>query len=309
MRYLPDNKAVLTAMNPQMWQLAVLSLNPTVVTWDPLWKHDSKRINGDSLPETYASWGDFVKAWGNLDEHNELAHFYFEVEQKSTDCIFCQGSGEHPDLTYEHQHRTDFKQKLVITADELDYLVKEGHILSLSHGRVVFENGTYYQFKESQKTEVVGKVLLPALHDVNKDLNYDGVKKWVAPLSTITWQTILRARRLINAMQVTCDICEGHGKIFTGDTKLTMNLWIIQPEDGAGHGIKINDILKEDLEQVFAYLKTAEQQLLQRFRRVTTNVEAKLEHIKSIPGRWKDHSEQASAERSVDLELYQGNSV
>jgi hypothetical protein len=172
---------------------------------------------------------------------------------------------------------------------------------SASHGRVYYDEeiGKYADRPKGEYN--IDSVTYPPLDEVNAEINSTKTdKKWQGPLDLFTWNSILHRRRLLEDKPVKCEHCRGEGYIYFGEAKLKLALWFIHPKYGASRCVLINEIIKEDLQQVFDYLKRTMEIITERFKAVTENVADKLDHIKSLSGRWKDHRQQASAQGFVD---------
>src|SRR5690606_19662190 len=76
-----------------------------------------------------------------------------------------------------------------------------------------------------------------------------------------------RCKRL--GVPVRCPECKGHGYLYTQeDTSLALVYWLIHPRKGASRGVEIKNIKREQLPEVFAFLKEAHDRNAKRFSKV-----------------------------------------
>lgn len=293
-----DAKLDIELLNPEMWQLEVLTLNPHVNKWGAF-ENYMKGNKGMAESRLYDSWHDFRNAFGLLDEYNQVVNFYFEVDREKIKCEHCE-NGDHIEITSQVDAAKFNFEKLAITQPELAVFVRNGVIKSKSHGRVFQFATGWFAYPDGQEaflgTNEQVVIELPPLNEVNRDLNEpdDKKKKWITGFDKIGHREILLVRRTLEDLPTKCSHCEGKGFQYTSECTLRLNLWMIHPGYGASRGIKIKSIKKEELREVFEYLKTAQEILEKKFRRITEDVEVKLGYIESVRGSWKDHFEQAS---------------
>lgn len=97
MRSPPEDKydrEELERLKAESWMLEHLKLNPAYTCWGPGEDYMSTKGEGWSSSQVVDSWQAFGP-W-NLDDLNECASFYFEIERDSEKCVSCDGSGYSP---------------------------------------------------------------------------------------------------------------------------------------------------------------------------------------------------------------------
>jgi hypothetical protein len=102
MRSYPDenDKEDLERLNVQPWMVELLKLNPEYVHWGPgedymrYWERT--KYNRDRWSEHAWDNGVYKETWKafreegwDLDELNELVHFYFQLNRKMENCEAC----------------------------------------------------------------------------------------------------------------------------------------------------------------------------------------------------------------------------
>lgn len=88
----------LKRLNADPWMVDVLKVNPSYVFWGPHEDYMWKKGEGWDTPIIKNTWKEFGP-W-DLDELNEVVHFYFEILRESVECPLCGGSGYHPDAQW-----------------------------------------------------------------------------------------------------------------------------------------------------------------------------------------------------------------
>lgn len=239
MRYYDEDEA--KKLNAQQWQIDLLKLNPSYLSWGPhedyMWKEgggwDSRIIN--------STWAEFGP-WG-LDELNEVVNFYFSVTRASDECKICGGDGYHPkahgvvNTFYAHQNQHGEHWNDKITQDELDALVDAGRI------------------KNGETIEQVNNANRPGARGFGM-MSHDAINRFI----------LIEARCKRLGLPVHCDCCKGDGYVYTKpDAHVSLTLWVLHPRKGCSRGVEIESITQEDLPAVYAYLNEAGRRNAERF--------------------------------------------
>lgn len=115
----PDDKydvAEAGRLGAEPWMLAALGLNPDYCAWGPyedyMWKKGADEEGGGHGWDTRVILETFDKFW-DLDDLNEVVHFYFDITRANEDCDVCTGNGYHPDAQWIsesfYEHSSPFK--------------------------------------------------------------------------------------------------------------------------------------------------------------------------------------------------------
>jgi hypothetical protein len=236
MRYFDDDEA--KRLNAEQWQLDLLKANPSYCSWGP--HEDYMIVHGDgwNSPIVSDSWSDFGP-W-ELDDLNECAGFYFEVDRESQECGACGGNGYHPlaqevvNGFYSHMNERGEHWNDKITQDEFDALLKAGRV---------------------QPTDTVASVNAANAPGARR-MGHDAINRMIL--------TEARLARL--GLPKLCPECEGHGSIYTAPTAhVSLVLWWMHPRKGASRGIEVKHIQRSDLPAVQAFLRKAADRNTQRF--------------------------------------------
>lgn len=89
-----DDIETLKDLNAEPWMIDLLNMNPDYTHWGPSEDYMLNEGEGWNSRIVLQSWSDFK--W-DLDDYNEIVHFYFEVCKESDHCKTCNGLGWHPD--------------------------------------------------------------------------------------------------------------------------------------------------------------------------------------------------------------------
>ena len=126
MRHRPEDEndlKELADLNAAPWMVEALRMNPDYTCWGP--HEDSMfRRNPDEGPDEFgrvgkSSWScRFLQnGWRehDLDDFNEIVHFYFQVDRESKPCVTCVQTGYHPDAQWVTEsfcaHSSPFKRR------------------------------------------------------------------------------------------------------------------------------------------------------------------------------------------------------
>ena len=247
MRTMPnddDDRQDLDRIKAEPWMVDCLALNPDYVFWGPHEDYMMGKRGGWSDPIFEDSWSVFSLG---LDDLNEVVNFYFEVDRDSEQCASCGGSGLNRETKKISDDWYDFdgtgrRWCDKITQDEVQALL---------------DNHRLWDFK--------GKT--PTADEVNawsrrpRSLGHDGINQWICVKT--------RANRL--GVYGKCPECGGHGSIFTAPAAtLRLVLWLIHPRKGAGRGVEVKRVERDDLPAVFRFLRKAAERNAQRFSKIPT---------------------------------------
>jgi hypothetical protein len=299
MRSYPDenDKEDLERLNVQPWMVELLKLNPEYVHWGPgedymrYWERT--KYNRDRWSEHAWDNGVYKETWKafreegwDLDELNELVHFYFQLNRKMENCEACDETGYNPetrhiaDTFYSHarsdrpvpgamrmpdflgggyligDHHEAWHDK--ITQDEVDALIEADRLWDFTR---TCEPGEGWKEKDPPYR--------PTAEEVNKWESerkaggHDGLNRCI----------LIRTRAERLGVYGHCEKCDGQGFTFQEpEGHVGLVLWMLHPRKGCSRGIHINHIDKEDLPAVFKYLKDAADRNAERFAKVVAKI-------------------------------------
>ena len=254
MRHLPsaDDKYdtdELSRLQAKPWMIECLSLNPSYTCWGPGEDYMSTGDHGWATSKEVETWNEFGP-WG-LDDLNEVVNFDFEIERASEKCEACDGSGHNPETKKIADAFYDFEERGVrwcdnITQDEADALVAEGRF---PHGTRVHDRKVAVSAEEFNAENRRGA----------RGFGHDAINRYI----------LIEARAKRLGVHGQCEACEGHGSVFTEPAaKLGLVVWYLHPRKGCSRGVRIREIQRKQLPQVFAYLKEAAVRNADRFSKV-----------------------------------------
>jgi len=288
MRSLPDadskyDKEELERLNVESWMLAYLALNPGYVHWGPGEDYMSTKGQGwDASQELGPGWKSFGP-W-ELDELNELVHFYFELERSSVNCDACGQTGYNPetkiiaDTFYDHgDWGVDFSTMTMtgsiekarrpggatgrrwhdkITQDEVDALV--------AHNRLrEFDKEKREWISVPRTAEEVNAANADGKNSLGHNLNHDGINRGIL-IET-------RAKRL--GVYGNCPKCDGRSYVFTEPRgQLNVVLWMIHPRKGCSRGVRVKNLSQSDAAAAAVYIGQGATRNAQRFAKVTESI-------------------------------------
>jgi len=253
MRYYPDDKYdndELARLNAAPWQVEALRMNPSYCGWGPYEDYMADKKGAGWMSNVFSdSWEGFGP-W-KLDDLNEVVNFYFEIDRENKECPTCGGNGYHSLAQPIADGFYDFENRGVwwndnITQDELDALWNAGRL------------GNHK--KDATK---------PTLEEVNRanmrngsggfNYNHDGINRSI----------LIRTRLTRFGLPVYCDMCEGHGIVYTAPAaQLNLVLWVIHPRKGASHANLIRNLTQADMPAVIEFLQGAARRNQDRFSKL-----------------------------------------
>lgn len=143
-----------------------------------------------------------------------------------------------------------------ITEDEVDALIAAGRI----HGGYDREAGVW---KPPSPRPTAAEV-----NEVNRNSRYSGSLK-LGPHDGINKMILIEARAKRLGVWGMCPTCNGNGYVYTAPAAhAELVLWWLHPRKGCSRGIQISLIEKEDLSDIFSFLKEAADRNAERFSRV-----------------------------------------
>lgn len=265
-----DKYDVKTAaeVRAEPWMLKLLRMNPSYPHWGP---HEDCMSGDDDgwctriLVDTWAEY-----AIKELDDWNEVVHFYFQIGRDSKDCAACHHTGYSPAAYAISEGFYDFKGiyggpwKDAITLDEVQALVKEHR---LSHWNKDKKRWDPPPVVDQSLVDLINRVnghrLLPtddpAHGTIMGNYQHDAINRGILIKQ--------RCKRL--GYPLKCKLCKGDGYNYTADkAHVGLVLWVLHPRKGASRGVEVKRIERRELPEVFALLKTAADRNAERFARV-----------------------------------------
>lgn len=279
MRYPPSDKydrEESKRLRVQPWQLDLLKLNPSYISWGPHEDYMWKEGEGWDSCQLFKSWKDFGP-W-KLDDLNEVVNFYFEIGRDSAKCGTCSGNGYHPDAQWVsesfYRHSSPFT-----VPDDREHMAKAvmarfGSKPDELHGRgtypaaeILAKYGDGFQrFCEAMRA---GKGFWSV--DITQDEEQalrDAGRTWGAPFGhdAINRGILVEQRCKRLGVPRTCPTCDGHGIVFTAEEPhVNLVLWVLHPRKGCSRGVEVR-IAQTDLPAVFKYLNKAADRNETRFK-------------------------------------------
>lgn len=236
----------LERLQAEPWMVDMLKLNPSYNSWGPGEDYMYGKDRGWSSSMETENWESFDLT---LDDLNEVVNFHFEIERDSIQCEKCGGTGLNEESYQIERDFYDFdgdgsrKWCDKITQDEVQALWDDGR---LQHD---FKNG------------------IPTADDVNEwernpdlgSLGHDAINRW----------TLIKTRCKRLGIYGHCPHCED-GRVYTRvKARLSLVLWVLHPRKGASRGWTIKWISKEDLPEVFKFLREAADRNAARFQKIS----------------------------------------
>lgn len=260
MRVYDEEEAAHLGAKP--WQLELLGVNPSYVSWGPHEDYMWKDEGGWDSPQIFPTWAEFG-SW-QLNELNECASFYFHIERDSEECPDCGGSGYHPSARkivktfYRHMcHEVGEPPSAAwcdkITQDEVQALVDAGRLRDFTH-----------EFVAGQGWKPRVPAVAPTAAEVNawqsgQRLGHDAINRHIL--------TAQRIKRVLGLEDHRCPRCEGHG--YTApEPRLCLTMWWMHPRKGASRGIEVSSLTRDDLPAVQAFLAEAAERNAARFANI-----------------------------------------
>lgn len=224
-------------LKAEAWMLDLLAMNPEYVHWGPGEDYMRSKDGSGWSSAMEGAWGDHVR----LDELNELVNFHFQIERDGHKCEACGGSAENPETHQLSEDWYDFdrtgrKWSDKITQVEVDAL---------------WEAKRLRDFAEKPTPEQVN-----AWED-SQGFGHDAINRWIC----------VEARAKHLGVYGSCAHCVD-GVVFTADAPhVELVAWVIHPRKGASRGGTWR-LTRNDLPEVFAWLREAAQRNAERFAKI-----------------------------------------
>lgn len=296
-------------LGPSDWQLDLLKLNPEYVHWGPHEDYMGKgKDAGWEAPIAYSSWSEHNM---KLDDLNEVVHFYFQIDRESKTCPVCQGTGYHPDAQwvsesfYEHSSpfkpltESEYRTRAFLRGfsrqdpDAPDNIFDQNKANFPSEEILEKYGPEFRKFCEEMRdhpehswrkniTEDEAQVLIDAGRGrgsreglvTAQDFNRAESSYGMTGHDAINQSILVEARLKRFGIPQKCEECNGHGYVYTKDhTTLNLVYWLIHPRKGASRGVEVKNIQREELPEVFAFLKEAADRNAQRFSKAVSMAE------------------------------------
>jgi hypothetical protein len=142
-----------------------------------------------------------------------------------------------------------------ITQDEVDALLESRRLHDLARNWVVGDDGQGRWVRNDKK------ITAEAVNEWSRGrgMGHDGINRGIC----------IKARLERFGIPKTCPACEGHGSRYTEPAaRLALVLWWLHPRKGCSRGIEVGRIEREQLPEVYAYLKAAADRNAARFAKV-----------------------------------------
>lgn len=241
-------------LNAAPWMRRLLDLNPEYTHWGPgedyMLMPDEK--GGWSAGIEFESWKEFKI---DLDELNEIVHFYFSINRQAVKCSACDGSGYSPQG--KHLRDTFFDGargwSRHLKQPDVDALVAAGRLMDFTHTFVVGEG---WKPKDPPATPTAEEVNAWA---VGRGFGHD----------SINCNVLVEARCKALSVEPYCARCKGDGYVYTApEAHVSLVLWLIHPRKGASRGVEVKRVEREDIPAICAYLQEAAQRNADRFKAI-----------------------------------------
>lgn len=273
------------------WQLDLLKLNPSYVSWGPHEDYMTKEGSGWDSRQIRPDWNSFDFG---LNDLNECVNFHFSISRDSKDCPVCGGNSYHPDAQWISEsfygHSTPFRPQ---TRSE-----REGHAVLASFGggmptsvvsnfpseEVLLRYGQDFRAfcdamaeGDGEWQDKITEDEVDALWEAKRlygfktkptpeQVNDAQGQRGLSGHDCINRNILIRTRCARFGVPMSCDECDGHGHVFTSpEPHVTLTLWILHPRKGCSRGVEITKLEQSELPQAFAYLKQAAERNAQRF--------------------------------------------
>lgn len=213
----------LASIHAEPWMIEALKFNSGYIEW---------ASNQEQI--TIAD----IDYLSRLDDSNECAHFYFDIHRDSKPCESCNVdsrtyAGTSPEVRQLWDALT-FGDK-TLTKEDIDSL-----------------------WSAPQK----GEVPKPKADEVNEfnrntpaGTAYDHPFKWASNWYNV--YLVARGRAKALGLPLECPECEGEADIFIGPPKLQLHLWWLYPRHCGSGEVVVDNIHKEDMPLVLAWLEEA----------------------------------------------------
>jgi hypothetical protein len=274
------DQAEFWRLKPEQWMLDLLDLNPSYVHWGP--------YQDDMLVED-RGWGSrwIQDTWDgpplDLDDWNEVVHFYFEINRDSEKCETCGGIGTHPDAQWISQSFYESSSPFLDRDYDFfpDYLKKffpEDPSENVNTGKHFPSDEVLDKydpgFREFCEKLRDGKGYwkgnlddddLKALEEAGR--SYDENDPLI--MDAISQHVVVKAKCKKWGIPYECPDCDGHGYNYKEEAAYVgLVLWVLHPRKGASKGMHIKRVEQEQLPEIFDFLREAAKRNAERFAKI-----------------------------------------
>lgn len=284
------------------WMVEQLKRNWDYVNWGPHEDYQwIKDLSDPNSPRKFSSWGTFRKGFtpGKHPEVHqdrsggEVVGWYFSVARERRPCTKCDQSGLNPESKRISDDWYDFNRTgrrwcSKITQDEADALVEAGRLWDLcvvrsrasldalvEQGRITSERAEELWENRNQKhdREIEDQDGVTKHHQVSiqwrDKVPAEEVNEWNEGRGfghdAINRGICVRTRCKREGVWGLCEACEGHGYVPVDlKGRLQLVLWIVNPMTGQNYGLEIDNIEKDELEDVYDFLGGMRDRLVSR---------------------------------------------
>lgn len=274
------DKVDVERLKVKEWQLNLLKKNPSYPHWGNYEDYMCTEQESWRSPVELESFKDRFE----LDDYNELVHFYFEVYRKNHQCPHCEGENFNSEMKkisddWYDFHETGRKWCYNITDVEVEALVRDGRLKDLMEDKkwIRFDEETNkWMFMDDSVWEnrhwvECEKPIMPSAQEVNDwaarrgkyagakgHFGHDAINKWVC----------VEARAKHLGVYGHCPHCEGGFIYDEPEARVALQLWILHPRKGASRGVYIKNIEENEVPEVISYLKEAAERNANRFSKL-----------------------------------------
>lgn len=279
MRYYPepDELHELEERKAHPWQSELLKLNPSYCSWGNFEDYMIGKDKGWAQSQEVETW---AERYG-LDDLNEVVNFYFEVSRSSHSCPHCNDTGLNPasqrisDTFYDFEE-TGGRWCDKITPDEVYALVKSGRLQDFMPDKKWHqfdEEANSWQFLDRSLEKAAwvncNEPQMPLAKDVNDANSMGPNRTFMHSHDGINRSILIRTRAQRLGVWGECEYCDGNAYIYDEDfARVALQLWVLHPRKGCSKGLYIKNIEKNELPEVFAYLREAAQRNAERFIKI-----------------------------------------
>lgn len=265
MRTYPEDKEdweYAKRLKAEPWMLEMLKKNPSYVFWGNDEGYMSDDTGGWDSPVAVERVDDL---W-ELDNLNEVVHFYFDIHRDGKECPGCQGKW-YNSATVQLQkslwnyENPEYGWAYALTQEEIELLIKNRGLKQLVGKTYSYDEKTGKWSYEDETTLDSIDCEAPVLPTPEE------YRAWATKHRPIIHDHRLlehRARKL--GIWGYCETCDGHGYVYTADkAKLRLQLWVLHPRKGASRGVRVEEVKPNEVPKVIEYLKTAWERNNERF--------------------------------------------
>jgi len=299
-----DDRKEVEELHVEPWMVDCLKLNPAYPHWGPHEDYMWKEGDGWDSRIIKESWKDFGP-W-DLNDYNEVVHFYFELHRSAKNCETCGATGYHPDALWLSESFYEASSPFTHPTPDQVRIERYMHesfgspINKRIHGKdsfpseevlmkyspefrkfceVMRDGDGFWRDKldQSDVDALVAEGRLGIHADgkwthvprIAADVNAEQHKGGISGHDAINQHIVVGHRTQKYGIPRDCPDCNGTASIYTEEKGyLSLVLWMIHPRKGASRGIEVNRIQQEDLKGICKFLREGAQRNEERFRKV-----------------------------------------